>query len=53
LGNADSVSAVLWKKGGQIVDLNTLVEPGTGLALYWSRFINDRGEIAAYGVSGK
>ena len=48
-GNAESASAVLWEKG-QIVDLNTLGAPGSGLALYWARYINDRGEIAAYGA---
>lgn len=48
-GNAESASAVLWEnENGQIVDLNTLVAPGSGLALYWARYINDRGEISAY-----
>jgi probable HAF family extracellular repeat protein len=48
-GNSNSTSAVLWERG-QIVDLNTLVAPGSGLMLQWARNINDRGEIAAYGA---
>jgi probable HAF family extracellular repeat protein len=47
-GNATSSSAVLWESG-QIVDLNTLVAGGSGLTLYWALYINDRGEIAAFG----
>jgi hypothetical protein len=37
----------LWENG-QIVDLNTLLAPGSGLTLYWALYINDRGEIAAF-----
>jgi len=48
-GNNESTSAVLWENG-EIVDLNTLVAPGSGLGLYWARYINDRGEIAASGA---
>ena len=48
-GNSTSSSAVLWEDG-QIVDLNTLVAPGSGLTLYWALYINDRGEIAAFGA---
>jgi hypothetical protein len=39
----------LWEDG-QIVDLNTLLAPGSGLTLYWALYINDRGEIAAFGA---
>lgn len=48
-GNSTSSSAVLWENG-QIVDLNTLVSPGSGLTLYAALYINDPGEIAAFAV---
>ena len=48
-GNSTSASAVLWENG-QIVDLNNLVAPGLGLMLYWALYINDRGEITAFGA---
>ena len=48
-GTSTSQSAVLWEKG-QIVDLNTLVAGGSGLTLNVALYINDRGEIAAFGV---
>jgi probable HAF family extracellular repeat protein len=35
----------LWKSGGPAIDLNTLVNPGTGLQLTCPCSINDRGEI--------
>ena len=41
--------AYLWENGGPMVDLNTLVTPGSGLSLITAVFINDRGEIAATG----
>ena len=48
---SQSASAVLWEnESAQIVDLNTLVAPGSGLALYSAPYINDRGEIAAFGA---
>jgi len=37
--------AFLWEDGGPLVDLNTLVPSGSGLQLYESHQINDRGEI--------
>jgi probable HAF family extracellular repeat protein len=40
----------LWENGGPAVDLNTLVAPGSGLSLVGPLYINDRGEIAGYGV---
>jgi len=39
--------AFLWEDGGPIVDLNTLVPPGSGLLINEADQINDRGEIAA------
>jgi len=37
----------LWEDGGPAVDLNTLVPPNSGLQIYETDQINDRGEIAA------
>lgn len=51
-GNSTSSSAVLWENG-QIVDLNTLLAPSSGLTLYWAIYINDRGEIAAFGADSR
>lgn len=39
----------LWEDGGPIVDLNTLVPPGSGATITGAHDINDRGEIAANG----
>jgi probable HAF family extracellular repeat protein len=47
-GNA--THGFLWENGGPAVDLNTLVPPGSGLALSQPTYINDRGEIAGMGV---
>jgi probable HAF family extracellular repeat protein len=41
--------AFLWENGS-IVDLNTLIPPGSSLALAWAMAINDREEIAGIGV---
>jgi len=41
--------AWLWENGGPIVDLNTLVPPGSNLTLEFAQNINDRGEIAGIG----
>ena len=38
--------AFLWQSGGPAVDLNALIQPGTGLILQGGFSINDRGEIA-------
>jgi len=43
-------TAFLWEKGEGIVDLNTLVSPGSDLHLATEGTINDRGEIAGIGV---
>jgi len=45
--------AFLWGNGGPMVDLNTLVAPGSGLTLTLASSINDRGEIAGQGVTSK
>ena len=42
-------SAWVWEDGGPIVDLNTLVPPNSGIQLYETGQINDRGEIAVNG----
>lgn len=43
-------SAWLWENGGPMVDLNTLVPPGSKLHLVEAKYINDRGEITGDGV---
>jgi probable HAF family extracellular repeat protein len=39
--------AFLWEEGGPMLDLNTLVPPGSGMQLTNAFNINDRGEILA------
>jgi probable HAF family extracellular repeat protein len=46
-GCGDGDHAFLWEDGGPIVDLQSLVQLGSGLTLYMATFINDQGEIAA------
>jgi probable HAF family extracellular repeat protein len=48
VGNVGTNSSApfLWEDGGPIVDLNTLVPPGSGLQLIEAHQINDRGQIA-------
>lgn len=41
--------AFLWE-GGPMVDLNTLIPPGSSLQLTFAIAINNRGEIAGFGV---
>lgn len=48
-GNPNSTSAVLWENS-QVYDLNALVDPGSGLTLGWALYINDDGEISAFGA---
>jgi probable HAF family extracellular repeat protein len=43
--------AFLWVPGGPVVDLQTLVQPSSDIALREAVFINDRGEIAADGLT--
>jgi probable HAF family extracellular repeat protein len=38
--------AFLWENGGPMVDLNTLIHPGSDLTVVAGSFINERGEIA-------
>jgi probable HAF family extracellular repeat protein len=44
------VHGFLWENGGPIVDLNTLVSPGSGMDIIDAWQINDAGEIAAHGL---
>jgi uncharacterized membrane protein len=46
---ADGTAAFLSEGGGPVVDLNTLVPPGSGLQLYEADQINDLGEISVQG----
>jgi len=41
-----AVRPFLWENGGPMVDLNSLIPPGSGLTLREGVFINDAGEIA-------
>ena len=47
-GNA--THGFLWEDGGPAIDLNTLVPPGSSIALTTPAYINDRGEIAGSGA---
>jgi probable HAF family extracellular repeat protein len=42
---ANFVHAFVWKEGGPMLDLNTLIPPGSGLQLFSAFNINARGEI--------
>jgi probable HAF family extracellular repeat protein len=44
--------AVLWTRQGEIVDLNTLIPPGSGFVLTEAVSINNQGQILATGESG-
>jgi probable HAF family extracellular repeat protein len=44
-------AAFLWENGGPMVDLNTLVPPGSSLQLASAFNINDRGEISGEGFT--
>jgi probable HAF family extracellular repeat protein len=43
--------AFLWEGNGPMVDLNTLIPAGSSLQLTYAVVINDRGEIAGFGVA--
>jgi probable HAF family extracellular repeat protein len=47
-----AVHAFLWEDGRPMVDLNTLVPPGSTLQLHDAVSINERGEIAGTGTIG-
>jgi len=42
--------AFVWEEGGPMLDLNTLIPPGSGLQLTNALNINDRGEILAKSI---
>jgi probable HAF family extracellular repeat protein len=43
----NALHAFVWKEGGPMLDLNTLIAPGSGFQLTNAFNINDRGEILA------
>ena len=43
-------SGFLWEDGGPLVDLDSLIPPGSDLQLAFPETINDRGEIAGNGI---
>jgi uncharacterized membrane protein len=45
----NATSAFVSENGRPLIDLNTLVPPGSGLQLYEADQVNDRGEISAQG----
>jgi probable HAF family extracellular repeat protein len=45
-----AVHAFSWEEGSPMIDLNTLIPPGSGLQLHDAIGINDRGEIAGTGT---
>ena len=47
--NDPTVHAFLWENGGPMVDLNTLIPPGSGINVAAADSINDRGEISSEG----
>lgn len=47
--SGDTSRAVLWAAGGGVVDLNTLIDPGSGWELTVAYGINDAGQITGYG----
>jgi probable HAF family extracellular repeat protein len=48
--NGPDLHGFVWEHGGPMVDLNTLVPPGSSVFVPNAIGINDRGEIAAKGV---
>jgi probable HAF family extracellular repeat protein len=41
----------LWENGGPIVDLQTLVPPGSDITIVETNYINDSGEISGFGTN--
>ena len=51
-GNCGSFNrGFLWENGGPIVDLQTLVLPGSGITIVETNYINDAGEISGFGTN--
>jgi probable HAF family extracellular repeat protein len=48
--NGIATAAFLSEDGGPVVDLNTLIPPGSGLQLYEADQVNDLGEISVQGA---
>jgi probable HAF family extracellular repeat protein len=48
--NDGTFRAFLWENGGPMIDLNTLIPPGSGVTLTEAIYINDRAEIAGIGL---
>jgi hypothetical protein len=44
-------AAFLWEHGGPVVDLNSLITPGSDLDVRFASNINDRGEISCEGAT--
>jgi probable HAF family extracellular repeat protein len=51
-GTPSSVRGFLWENGSML-DLNTLISPGSKLNLSFPSIINDRGEIAGPGTASQ
>ena len=49
-GPSGDLRAFLWENGGPMVELNTLIPPNHGLQLTDATYINDHGEIVAFGL---
>lgn len=49
-GPNGDLRAFLWEDGGPMVELKTLIPPNPGLQLTAATYINDHGEIAAFGL---
>jgi probable HAF family extracellular repeat protein len=47
--NDGTFQAFLWENRGPMINLNSLIPPGSGLTLVDAVYINDRGEIAGNG----
>jgi probable HAF family extracellular repeat protein len=51
-GSGLSDRATLWLVDGTAIDLNTLIDPGSGYQLWSAWGINNRGEIVGAGMNG-
>jgi probable HAF family extracellular repeat protein len=51
-GNCNGINrGFLWENGGPIVDLQTLILPGSDVTISETNYINDAGEISGFGVN--